>query len=183
MSDVACHFLEQLPRIRRSLRRYSGDRKCPNGPFGYCNAEVPLDDIDYPVRAVIESFFIPHGDLRWPKGCPVCGVPFVDADTWQVFVDTLHRRSGTGEIVALRQAQPGDMWDAYWMPYTKNADGRCLVVKLPNGHDWMIDGPSQQHPEPGAWTRTGTPPNISASPSILAADYHGWLRNGVLSTV
>jgi hypothetical protein len=73
------------------------------------------------------------------------------------------------------------MWDAWWMPSPKGPDGRYLVVRLPGNHEWAIDGPSSQHREPGAWTRTGTPPRITASPSILAGDYHGWLRDGVLS--
>lgn len=38
-------------------------------------------------------------------------------------------------------------------------------------------------PEPsgGHWTRTGTPPTITASPSILTPRYHGFLQGGVLT--
>ena len=30
------------------------------------------------------------------------------------------------------------------------------------------------------WTRTGVAPKLTAQPSILCQDYHGWLRDGVL---
>lgn len=183
MSDVICHLLTQLPTIRRSLRRYAGERKCP-GPMGYCDAQAFLDEIPAPVQEVIGTYDFPRSDSRWPLVCPHCNKPFEATDTWQVFVDHLYQRD-TGEVIALRDAQPGDLWDAWWMPdsYKNKQDNLCLVLKLPNNHDWMIDGGSQQNPAPGAWTRTGTPPKISASPSILAADYHGWLKDGVLSSV
>jgi hypothetical protein len=70
----------------------------------------------------------------------------------------------------------------------KRPDGRCLVVKVPGrngagemrGMLWPID-----HPSTGGgagWTRTGTPPNVTASPSInYEGEYHGWLQNGVLT--
>jgi hypothetical protein len=66
----------------------------------------------------------------------------------------------------------------------KRPDGRCLVVKVPSldgrGTLWPIDHPSTGD-GPG-WTRTGTPPNVTASPSInYVGEYHGWLQNGVLS--
>lgn len=69
----------------------------------------------------------------------------------------------------------------------KKPDGRCLVVKLPGliggvmrGILWHIDHPTSDD-GPG-WTRTGTPPNVTATPSInFVGYYHGWLTNGVLS--
>ena len=193
MSEIVCYMLNPLPRLRRKLRRYSGDRECAKpGPLGdYCNGEVFLDEIDYPAKTSIMSFSFPHDDPRWPKTCDGCGVPFANDDSWQVFVDALYARSDTGAVVTLHEAGPGGLWDAWWMPDSaKNkADGLCLVCRLPNGHDWMLDGGSTQHPEPGAWTRNGTPPKLTASPSILAGDYHGYLggadgaRPGVLVSV
>jgi hypothetical protein len=187
VSEVVCYMLNPLPRIRRILRRYGGDRKCAKpGRLGdYCNGEVFLDEIDYPAKTVITSFNFSRDDPRWPKVCDGCGAPFVNEDTWQVFVDALYTRSDTGAATTLREAAPGAIWDAWWMPdkYKNKADGLCLTCKLPNGYDWMIDGGSQQSPEPGAWQRNGTPPKLTVSPSILAADYHGWLRDGVLVSV
>lgn len=43
-------------------------------------------------------------------------------------------------------------------------------------------GPDVLNPNREGWTITGTPPNLTATPSIHAVgDYHGWLRDGVLS--
>lgn len=182
MSEVVCHYLEAVPRIRRSLRRFRrGDEKCPKplGGFDYCNAENYLDEIDHPVKTVIQAFDFPHDDPRWPTVCPGCGAAFADTDRWQVFVDALYKRTDTGETVVFREAQPGAMWDAWWMPDNyRGPDGLALVLKLPGGHTWMIDGASSSG---GKWTRSGTPPKITASPSILVpGSYHGWLRDGVL---
>jgi hypothetical protein len=72
------------------------------------------------------------------------------------------------------------MYDAYWMKdfsdYKKRSDGIMLCVKTPGG-DWIVDGPSNNG---NGWERTGTVPKITATPSILMARYHGWLRDGWL---
>lgn len=186
MSAVTCFYLEPLPKIRRLLRRYrSSDHKCPKPYLGwdYCNAELFLDEVDHPLKQVIESYFIPHEDPRWPKACAGCGYVFEEKDTWQVFVDSLYRRSDTGEVTTIREAPAGAIYDSWWMPdsYRNPVDGLALICKLPGGHCWGIDGPSSTHKGPGAWTRTGTPPKLTVSPSILVPDsYHGWLKEGIL---
>jgi hypothetical protein len=103
------------------------------------------------------------------------------------------RRGDTGEEFHLGDvecdgvppAPPGAMWYADWYPdsfRTRSPDGRVLIIRTP-ASDWNVDGPASNCP---GWTRTGTPPNVSATPSIgqYNADgsfkYHGWLRNGVL---
>jgi hypothetical protein len=57
-----------------------------------------------------------------------------------------------------------------------------LVVRTPAG-DWWVDGMIEG---PG-WQRTGTPPYVSAKPSIIlirgALEYHGWLQDGLLRAV
>lgn len=61
--------------------------------------------------------------------------------------------------------------------------GRCLVVQTPAG-EWVVDSPSANEKKP--WQRTGEPPFVTASPSILfdgahgGRAYHGWLRDGQL---
>lgn len=79
--------------------------------------------------------------------------------------------------------QPGAMW-------FDNGDKDDLVVKLPSGSEWYIDRGrliNEQtdrigKPRLPQWTRTGEPPNVTASPSINhVGQYHGWLQNGVLS--
>lgn len=90
------------------------------------------------------------------------------------------------------QAPVGAMWDCDWYrgakhengtQYDRNPDGLILAVRTPGG-DWVIDGPSfSDRKETGMWTRSGTAPNITATPSILMPKYHGWLRDGYLVEV
>jgi hypothetical protein len=65
-----------------------------------------------------------------------------------------------------------------------------LVVKLPSGSEWNIDQGRNYNSQPDRagktrlpqWTRIGEPPMVTASPSINhVGQYHGWLRNGVLT--
>lgn len=107
------------------------------------------------------------------------------------------RRVDTGEEMFLADAPPGAMWDAYWMPSAmRQADGRYLVVKLPNGHDWSIDSRASNCGRPDddahqCWVRHGEPPDITVDKngdtcdagagSILSGDYHGFLRDGYLT--
>ena len=88
----------------------------------------------------------------------------------------------------LEPAPVGAMWDADWfagetgshgLNYSRNPDGIVLCVRCPGG-DWMVDGPSSSN---GSWSRTGTVPNVTVTPSILQPTYHGWLRNGELVAV
>lgn len=117
-----------------------------------------------------------------------------------------YRRVDTGEVFEhLASAPPGAMWDATWMHDCKggyflggpNSDGRFLVVRLPNGHDWCIDSRASNCTTPNdkthrCWVRHGEPPNITVDKngktcaagagSIQSGDYHGFLRNGELVT-
>lgn len=117
------------------------------------------------------------------------------------------RRVDTGEIFeSFAVVPPGAMWDAPWMhDHGKakggfllggpNADGRWLVVRLPNGRDWCIDSRANNCTMPNddghrCWIRHGTPPVLTVDKngrtceagagSIQAGDYHGFLRNGQL---
>ena len=94
----------------------------------------------------------------------------------------------SGEVV--EPAPVGAMWDADWfrgekhqsgLAYDRNPDGVVLCVRTPGG-DWVIDGPSfTNRVETGSWSRTGTIPNVTATPSIhIPGKYHGWLRDGYL---
>lgn len=192
-------MLTPLPLVRRYLRRFSGHEarklevtlrakmglskaQC-SGAYGYCNAAFHLDDVPHAPKTVIEAAdaSIPHEDPRWPKVCDYCQRVFKETDYWQVFQQALYRRH-TGEIIELDQAQPGDMWDAWWYPskWKTNSDGLCLVVVLPGGHHWLID---RENSEASGWKRTGVPPAISVTPSVLVPNsgYHAWLRDGVLN--
>jgi hypothetical protein len=107
---------------------------------------------------------------------------FQDVETWQLSKNRLYVRQDTGAELTLHEAEPGMMWDAPWYldfsdPWA-GPDGRSLVMRLPAGGEWAIDGPSRSG---GRWTRTGEPPLITARPSILSTHYHGWLTDGILS--
>jgi hypothetical protein len=61
----------------------------------------------------------------------------------------------------------------YWQDW---ADKRPpIAVVLPNGEEWEIDRKSSNGT---GWIITGDLPAITASPSIAAGGYHGFLRGG-----
>lgn len=192
--SVACFWLEPTGTVRVSLRRYASGSACPAG--SYHNAKVPVGTrerlvVDGVVGAVHAEEY--DGDARWPTRC-ACGYVFGDDDPRQAFTDQLYRRD-TGELLALEDAPPGAMWDATWWP-GKGPDGRCLKVRCPDGHDWMIDGTANNCTLPDdaehrCWVRTGEPPRITVGKSapgqrtcsagagsIATPGYHGFLRDG-----
>lgn len=98
------------------------------------------------------------------------------------------------EKVPEKERRAGDMWfepwylqgdhERYYLSdyYINNVKGTRmpLVVRLPSGRDFCIDGRTRN--DSSGWTVTGTAPNITVSPSINhVGRYHGWLQNGVLS--
>lgn len=216
MSDRAtCFMLEIAPKGRRSLRRfvsYNQAAKCA-GPSSYHNALTAIDEIDMPLpetqpedsigrlayqEPVVKEDF-PHDDPRWPRGCP-CGYVFQEADNWQVFVDRLWTDTRTGKLVTLEEAEPGAMWNAYWLlPFYAGPDGRCLMTKLPNGHQWCIDGMATNcglakgRPQgKWCWNRQGEPPRVTVGRascpncgvgggSIGAPGWHGYITDGELA--
>jgi hypothetical protein len=79
-------------------------------------------------------------------------------------------------------APAGTMIRASWYDeYSHHPDGiESWLIALPDGGDWI----SSQHATGGGyWTVTGTPPQITATPSIWhnsPTGWHGWARNGEL---
>jgi hypothetical protein len=196
MSAVQCFLLEPTDQVQQWLRRYAGEHgDCPVN--GYHNARVRIEDA--PAELSESGTYLAghdnhsHDDPRWPKKCE-CGYRFKKADEWQLFRELIYTRSDNGEEVTLQSAPPGAMWNAKWMKLSREQgykgpgefvgpDGRCLYVKLPDNSDWCVDGPATNGP---GWKRTGTPPNVTAWPSIGTHNqdgtwrYHGWLRDGQL---
>jgi len=183
-SNIQCFMLDPTEEAQEELRRYVCDvnSSCPL-PHGYHDTSVEigtciLSDSDINGRG---SDDFDHSDSRWPITC-ACGYLFQPGDLWQHNTYRLYRRSDNGELTTLKDAPVGAMWFAPWyLPVYKGPDGNCLVVKTPGG-DWLLDGPTDKQ----RWTRTGVPPLVTASPSILFYNkdhkpaYHGWLRNGRL---
>ena len=61
----------------------------------------------------------------------------------------------------------------YWRDWSKIRAPICVVC--PNGAWWEIDRKSSNG---DGWLVTGELPNITCSPSIVAGNYHGFLRGG-----
>jgi hypothetical protein len=117
------------------------------------------------------------------------------------FVDDTSHMWGVGDP----RFEPGAMWYVDEREDRSNRteenpsytffDGLHLVVRLPNGHVWNIDHRASNCTmkldyEHRCWIRHGEPPNITVDKngltcqagagSILAGDWHGFLRNGEL---
>ena len=146
-----------------------------------------------------EDAALPENDQRWPSHC-ACGYEFAKSDKWQLFTQRLYARKDTGEVMTLRDAPVGAMWNADWYPDVwKGKDGMSLMVRCPDGHDWCIDARASNCGLPKdndhrCWIRHGVAPNITVnkacpgdnadrtcnagSGSIQTGKWHGFLRNG-----
>ena len=201
-SRIRCFFLAPTNDIDLYLRRYRsrsipepGD-KCTASGMEYHNVDRVIERTTvealkargWPAHdgdLVHGSEGVPKDDPRWPQAC-ACGLQFTAEDHWQCNPEKLYRRSDTSELVALRDAPVGAMWDAHWMSDIhgyKRIDGMTLCVRTPGG-EWCVDGPSYSEGKvSGAgWSRSGVAPDITANPSILipTGNYHGFLRAGFL---
>jgi hypothetical protein len=183
-SVIQCFLLEPAELAREDLRRYvSSETPCPL-PHGYHSTTVVLGDVSF-TRTDCNGTGkddVDHNDPRWPSHC-ACGYAYRWDDQWQHNLERLYSGALDGKLYTLRDAPVGAMWFAPWYSDNfKGDDGRCLVVKTPGG-DWIVDSVASGG---GRWTRTGEPPHVTASPSILIhghgtqAGYHGWLRDGQL---
>lgn len=176
-SVITCFFLEPSGEVELSLRRFCFDNSACSTGWGYHNAETTIgrSETERPMGA--DDF--DHSDPRWPKTCG-CGYTFQDSDQWQYNRTELYVRQDTGEKMTLSDAPPGAMWFAPWYKglkdFDRSPDGNVLVVKTPAG-DWNVDSKASNGP---GWIRTGVPPKVTATPSILIGKYHGWLRDGQL---
>lgn len=117
------------------------------------------------------------------------------------------RRVDTGEILGDHNELPaGAMWEAPWMgdSYRINGAGPVIVVKLPNGNEWMPGSQSsnctrrgQDHdcwcvhgdspnltvdktPEPGRTTCKAGAGSIGSGKQGAPRYWHGFLRDGEL---
>ncbi len=84
-------------------------------------------------------------------------------------------RLADGTESLFRELTIGAMWEDH---------ERGLCVKLPGctyGNIWAMREPSTQTP-PTNWNVSGTPPLVSATPSInFVGIYHGFVTNGVVT--
>lgn len=180
--SVTCFLLQSIGKVRHSLRCYDS-AACAVAGVGYHDAMVDYIVVDRGPGATIKS---PHvdevpADAPWPTHCP-CGFAFQPKNR-QVFVEELFALPD-GSLTTLRKCPPGSMWFADWMPESwRGPDGHTLMVRLPDGSEWCVDGPANNAPGkiPG-WERSGDAPRVTARPSILTKRYHGFLTDGVLES-
>ncbi|MEP7336864.1 MAG: hypothetical protein ABI977_03905 [Acidobacteriota bacterium] len=199
---MKCFFIEPVNKLQRHLRRYASGSTCP-GPWSYHNISVPFDVIEYD-KFTDEGCYPadsrggpPKSDPRWPARCS-CGYEFTEKDEFQFFNERVYRRADTSEEMTLRGVTPGAMWYGDWMltegsNLYRGPDGHSLMVKLPNGNEWHIDGMASNCTMPDdsdhkCWVRHGDVPNITVDKegrscaagagSIQSGNYHGFLRNG-----
>jgi hypothetical protein len=190
MSSVKCFMITPTGRAARWLRRFQGAeeigvRLCE--PNSYHNAMVRIEDTDViqGERSIsIDPMTWPEDDPRWPARCEHCGYEFAGMHGGQLFYAQIYKTPDGKEVSihgsklpGIEQAPPGSMYYADWLkPYHTSPDGHSLAVMTPAGV-WLIDLKTKD----ANWTRTGTPPNVTATPSIRIGDrYHGWLKNGEL---
>lgn len=203
-----CFLLTRIPKVRKWLRRYSS-RNCTQQE-SYHNGMFLLGDFDEPLPGPddyeVERNPKPAADdPRWPATCDKDGFRFDDSDERQLFSLRLWA-DASGRLFTLREdTPPGAMWFAWWYRH----DGKCgfhpngdcdprghLIVRLPGGWDWDIDSRASNCTKPDdfthrCWVRHGEPPSITVDKngvtcgagagSILAGNYHGFLRNGELT--
>lgn len=190
---VECFWVEPNGKAVRSLRRFSNGSvggRCPYiaGEYSYHTASVDIGEnaatwnhTDHgKVVALIPPESYPN-DPRWPTQCE-CGYIFIDDDHWQVNQEPIYESKDGRTAWILpshgRRPTPGAMFDTFWRPELQKDDGWAISVVCPNSAVWCIDS---QATSGGFWTREGTPPNLTVSPSIVAGDYHGFLQGGVLT--
>jgi hypothetical protein len=191
---VECFWVEPTGKAIRTLRRYSDavNGACPArpGPHSYHNvsieigrdSEVIWNDEPSGARYVaaldVEDF---GDDPRWPTHC-ACGYEFRVDDHWQVNQEPIYATADGREACTSPshggKPTPGAMFDTFWRPELRKADGLAISVVCPNGTIWCIDGEATSG---GYWERHGEAPKLTVTPSIQAGDYHGFLTDGVLT--
>jgi hypothetical protein len=99
-------------------------------------------------------------------------VPGLSTDEWRY-----PSRFGPGAI--FRDYEGEEHADKFGKWRKRGDDGFCWSVILPSGALWELDGKSSKEGE-GFWTRTGTAPNFTVTPSLHDLSWHGYLTNGIL---
>lgn len=206
---VQTFWLERTDQVAVGLRRYSrgeGGLTCAGG-YHFALVYTGLEPADYDPEGYLSVRPMVESDSRWPHTCAqLCGYEFTDGDEWQMWQEQVYRRTDTGDLRVLHQgapapeapaAEPGATWDAWWMPFSRGPDGLCLVVRCPDGHDWMVDSRASNCGLPDddvhrCWVRHGDPREChvtvdkdgltcaAGAGSIATGAWHGFLRDGAL---
>lgn len=202
-------WLEPTDQVAVGLRRFTYS----NSEHGYHSAltYTGLEPADFGPDGYLAQRPMVENDPRWPTHCtdhPDCGYQFGEDDEWQMWQERVYRRTDTNELRVLHQkapapeapsAEPGACWGASWIPYRRGEDGIFLMVRLPDGHDWSVDGRASNCTLPDddvhrCWVRHGDPRECrvtvdkngntcsAGAGSIASPNWHGFLRDGQLVT-
>lgn len=198
MSKIPIVWFERTDEALFYLRRFRAfdtsaeERKCSD-PHGYCNAMVLFDRAKRYAPPAKPS----HADQCWPTVCQGCGRAFGDDDEYQVFSDAIYR-DASGRELPLRELPAGAVYNASWYPHDmQGPDGRSLMVVLPGGLTWCIDGEASNCTRRNdhthkCWVRHGRPEDgtlhvdkrgntcSAGAGSISVPGYHGFLHHGHL---
>jgi len=202
MDKIKCFFLEPTGRTKVALRRYNWDgeyNKC-TGKYGHHDAQTEVGEAveDKDKDGYINSIPLEKyaHDTRWPVVCG-CGYVFTPKDEFQVFQDSIYRRTDTGEEMALRDAPAGAIWHMWWFAgnegngYSGCVNNQYLSCRLPGGHDWCIDGvalncdsPCKNCGKPYHMHQRDAGPNggpnaANCTAYVDARPHHCWVREGV----
>ena len=210
---IKIFYLQPTDRERQWLRRYSAREGCTGVGRSYCEGMFELGEADilYTSDGYIDASGRrkpPTSDPRWPTKCAHCARPFEASDTYQLFGRQLYIRESDGFRCTLENAPAGACWDAWWISERRKdgptgcgchigPDHRSLIVKCPDGHDWLIDGRAsnctRKHDNKHhCWVRHGKPEDgtlhvdkngdtcQAGAGSIMTPKWHGFLHNGHL---
>ena len=200
--SVRCFWLEPTGRVfvERSGDGDAGKNECQGWRWHHAVYHRETRDVGLPL-------WDDQGKSHWgdfpdvplpeePLRCEFCGQMF--APTWRGgSMCAEYTRTDTGEALSVNDAPPGAMWNAPWYRSLCNptADGRYLIVRLPDGHDWCIDARAsnctmRDDKVHHCWVRRGEPPNLhvdksgftcrAGAGSIQTNKWHGFLHNGAL---
>jgi len=212
---VRVFWLERTALVRVALRRltWKDEYPCPNYAYGHDASTVILSEAAEALwieqladgtHRIRETRIAP-ADPRWPSTCAACGAPFPAAAFSQVGAEPLFRGAPDGRRYTLRDAPTGAMWDATWLHghghsssrWWQGDDGISLVVKLPNGNEWMPDSRASNCTLPDdhvhrCWIRHGDPRTghihvdkdgvtcSAGAGSIVSGGWHGFLHHDEL---
>lgn len=190
MPGIPLFIAEPTGTCRLSLRRF----RYRNEPDGHSHDVSVVIDEDAPTSRgrdgwrTVSNDRVPHDDPRWPALCS-CGEQFQADDAWQCPEADWYEGGGHRFAwgIGSWDGPPGAMIRAPWRDDSPDNGCPAYVVFLPNGSHWCtreastMPGSNQLGPQ---WTVTGTPPNITVSPSIddrsPSRPWHGWIRDGEL---
>lgn len=214
MGPVQCYMIEPTDQVRQALRRSSPsvwDKELKKLIYAGCTAhdgrdhEAAMQIEDAPVILSAEGYIqnsiqpLNKNDPRWPIHC-ACGYQFQEGDEWRLSAERIYRRTDTGVLITLREAEPGAMWYAPWIGnfFHPQLPGGPIIVKLPDGTDWQPDSMATnctmrddfKQERHHCWVIKGEPPNLTVSKdgptcaagagSIQSPHWHGFLRDGYL---